>query len=249
MNTVNCIPSKKLLFAEAKTICTAPKSYISKKIMTIKQITTKLASRVFAQTASKSITFSITALSLLAQSTVVYSQDRKLDQLWQSVPSSNPSDTRTTNYVLKNKANSRLCLGVVGADTRPPKPGARVEVFTCGSELNDPRRDQLWRMDPTSREERYFRIRNFVSPNYCLGVVGADTLRSGSKAEIFPCFGVNGDPRIDNQWKFDTKTGVYGYSNIRNRANRGLCLGVVGSNPPTPRAGARVEVHPCRSNY
>lgn len=217
--------------------------------MTVKQMTTRLVSRAFAKTASKSITFSVTALSFLAQSTVVYSQDTKRDQLWRSVPSSIPSDIRTTNYELKNNANSGLCLGVIGADTRPPRPGAPVEVFTCGAELNDPRRDQLWRTDPTSREERYFRIRNFVSPNYCLGVVGADTPSSGSKAEIYHCFGVNGDPRIDNQWEFDTNTGVFGYSNIRNRANRNLCLGVVGPNPPAPSAGARVEVYPCRSNY
>lgn len=68
----------------------------------------------------------------------------------------------------------------MGADDRPPRRGAPVEVFPCGTDLNanDRRRDQLWRVD--SAGSGYVRIRNFISPNnYCLGVVGVDSPGAG----------------------------------------------------------------------
>lgn len=60
--------------------------------MTIKQIATKLALRAFAKTATKSIAFSVATLSLLTQSTVVYGQDAKRDQLWRFDQHPIPSD-------------------------------------------------------------------------------------------------------------------------------------------------------------
>lgn len=213
--------------------------------MTIKQITTRFAMRAFVKNATKSFAFSVAALSFLTQSTVVYSQDAKRDQLWKFVPSSIRSDIGTTNYYIQNGDPPNICLGVVGVDTRPPRPGTPVEVFHCLPQpnVNDPRRDNLWRVD--SAGSGFVRIRNFVTPNYCLGVVGVDRPAAGSRAEIFNCFGVTGDARLDNQWQIDyNSTGVPGYAQIRNRASSGLCLGVVGAD--RYGLGARSEVYYCK---
>lgn len=208
--------------------------------MTNRQIATKLALRAFAKTATKSIAFSVATLSFLTQSTVVYGQDAKRDQLWRFDQHPIPSDIGTANFEFKNNANLGLCLGVVGADTRPPRPGTPVEVFPCGTDLDakDRRRDQLWRID--AADPGFVRIRNFVTPNYCLGVVGVDRPRPGSAVEIYNCFEVPGDRRLDNQWVIESN----GTSQIRNRANRGVCLGVVGVDNPRP--GSRAEVYFCR---
>lgn len=218
--------------------------------MSTEQITTKPTLGAFAKIATKTITFSVAALSFLTQDTVGYADPS--DQLWRFQQHPIPSDINTPNYEIKNAAvrsgDPDLCLGVVGADDRPPRLGAEVEVFECGTDLNaaDRRRDQLWRLDQVRDQAiGVYRIVNFVTPrgrsdgNLCLGIVGLNRPVSGSRAEIYHCNPRSDDSLIDNQWV----TGNIGARNvIKSRANQSLCLEAIGS----ARSGAKVAIFPCR---
>lgn len=218
--------------------------------MSTKQTTTKHTLGAFAKIATKTITFSVAALSFLTQDTVGYADPS--DQLWRFQQHPILSDISTPNFEIKNTAvragTPDLCLGVVGADDRPPRLGAAVEVFECGTDLNaaDRRRDQLWRLDHViGAPVTVYRIVNFVTPrgrrdgNLCLGIVGLGTPDSGSRAEIYHCEPQLGDPLLDNQWVIDT---IGSRNVIRSRANQKLCLEAIGS----ARSGAKVAVFPCR---
>lgn len=70
----------------------------------------------------KSIAFSVAALSLLTQSTLVYAQSVTNDHLWYR-------SRVDPNFIYIRNKTSNLCLGVVGVDNH--RAGARAEVYSC----------------------------------------------------------------------------------------------------------------------
>jgi hypothetical protein len=139
----------------------------------------------------------------------------------ESIKSSQQALTANTNVFLVNHLTG-ACVDVVGAPGTAA--GSRLQTYPCelsGRDAWGGPSDQIWYLDSQGF------IRNQLSPDKCIDVVGAPGTANGTPLQLYPCessgYDAWGNP-TDQRWSYFGLT----YGTFRNR-HSGKCIDVDGA--------------------